>query len=317
MRTYMTTVLGAVMTAATLSAQQPTKPARAAAQGSWGGATKGVGHYADVNGLHLYYEIAGPGNGKEPLILLHGGLGAIEMFGPNLAALAKGRQVIAVDLQGHGRTADIDRPLSLEAMADDIAALIKQLNLTSADVMGYSLGGGVAFQVAVRHRELVRKLVLVSTALRRSDFYPEILAQQGQIGPQTAEQMKGTPIYQLYASLAPRPEDFPRLLGKMSELMAKDFDYTTQAATITAPTLVVAGDADIFPPIHAVELYGLLGGGKRDGGWDGSGLGRSRLAILPGLTHYTIFAAPALGAAVIPFLDRSAAAAPNATNDRM
>jgi pimeloyl-ACP methyl ester carboxylesterase len=171
--------------------------------------------------------------------------------------------------------------------------------------------------VAVRHRELVRKLVLVSTALRRSDFYPEILAQQGQIGPQTAEQMKGTPIYQLYASLAPRPEDFPRLLGKMSELMAKDFDYTTQAATITAPTLVVAGDADIFPPIHAVELYGLLGGGKRDGGWDGSGLGKSRLAILPGLTHYTIFAAPALGAAVIPFLDRSAAAAPNATNDRM
>ncbi len=302
MRTQIATVLAAVMTVATLSAQAPT---RRAAQGPWGGATKGVGHYADVNGLHLYYEIAGRGR---PLILLHGGLGAIEMFGPNLAALAKGRQVIAVDLQGHGRTADIDRPFSLELMADDIAALIKHLGLGSADIMGYSLGGGVALQVAVRHPEVVRKLVLVSTPIRRSDFYPEILAQQGQIGPQTAEQMKGTPMYQLYASLAPRPEDFPRLLGKIGEFMAKDYDFSAQVRGITAPTLVVAGDADIFPPAHAVELFGLLGGGQRDGGWDGSGLGKSRLAILPGLTHYTIFSAPALGAAVIPFLDEGVAA---------
>src|SRR5881409_720379 len=132
--------------------------------------TKAAGQYADVNGIKLYYEIHGTG---APLILLHGGLGAISMFGPNLPALAKGRQVIAVDLQGHGRTADIDRPLSVALMADDIAALIKHLGLESADVMGYSLGGGVALQTAIRHPEVVRKLVVVSTPFRRNAFYPD------------------------------------------------------------------------------------------------------------------------------------------------
>jgi pimeloyl-ACP methyl ester carboxylesterase len=253
-----------------------------------------------VNGLNLYYEIHGSGR---PLVLLHGGLGAIEMFGPNLAALAKGRRVIAVDLQGHGRTADIDRPLSVELMADDIAALIRHLKLERPDVMGYSLGGGVALQTAIRHPEVVGKLVAVSTPFRRNAFYPEILAQQGQVGAATAEAMKQTPMYQLYSSIAPRPEDWPRLLGKIGEAMKKDFDFAREIAGIKATTLIVAADADIFPPAHAVELFGLLGGGKRDGGWDGSGRPKSRLAILPGLTHYTIFSDPALAATVIPFLD--------------
>jgi len=262
------------------------------------------GHYADVNGIKLYYEIHGTG---KPLILLHGGLGAIEMFGPNLPALARGRQVVAVDLQGHGRTADIDRPLSVQLMADDIAALIKHLNLTSADIMGYSLGGGVALQTAIRHPEVVRKLVVVSTPFRRDAFYPDILAQQGQVTAAAAEAMKQTPMYQLYASIAPRPEDWPRLLGKIGEAMKQDFDFSNDIADIKATTLIVAADADIFPPAHAVELFGLLGGGKRDGGWDGSGRPKSRLAILPGLTHYTLFSAPVLAATVIPFLDEPAA----------
>ena len=266
--------------------------------------TKGVGKYADVNGIKPYYEIHGVGR---PLILLHGGLGAIEMFGPNLAALAKGRRVIAVDLQGHGRTADIDRPLSVELMADDIAALIGHLGLERSDVMAYSLGGGVALQTAIRHPEVVRKLVVVSTPFRRDAFYPDILAQQGQVGAAAAEAMKQTPMYQLYASIAPRPEDWPRLLSKIGEAMKQDFDFSTEIAGIKATTLVVAGDADIFPPAHAVELFGLLGGGQRDGGWDGSGRPKSRLAILPGLTHYTTFNAPALAATVIPFLDEPAA----------
>jgi len=169
--------------------------------------------------------------------------------------------------------------------------------------MGYSLGGGVALQTAIRHPEVVRKLVLVSTPFRRDGFYPEILAQQGQVGPAAAEAMKQTPMYQLYASLAPRPEDWPRLLGKIGDAMKQDFDFSKDIAGITATTLVVAGDADIFPPSHAVELFGLLGGGKRDGGWDGSGRPTSRLAILPGQTHYTLFSAPVLAATVIPFLD--------------
>src|SRR5438093_5600730 len=278
-------------------------PAKRTAQGAGGGKTNGAGHYAEVNGIKLYYEIHGTGR---PLILLHGGLGAIEMFGPNLPALAKGRQVIAVNLQGHGRTADIDRPLSVALMADDGAALIKHLGLASDDVMGYSLGGGVALQTAIRHPEVVRKLVVVSTPFRRSAFYPEILAQQGQVGAAAAEAMKQTPMYQLYASIAPRPGDWPRLLGKIGEAMKQDFDFSQEIAGIMATTLVVAGDADIFPPSHAVELFGLLGGGKRDGGWDGSGRPKSRLAILPGQTHYTLFSAPVLAATVIPFLDERA-----------
>jgi pimeloyl-ACP methyl ester carboxylesterase len=271
--------------------------------GPWGtgaGNGKSAGHYATVNGIKLYYEIGGTGR---PLILLHGGLGAIEMFGPNLPALAKARKVIAVDLQGHGRTADIDRPLSVELMADDIAALIKHLKLERPDVMGYSLGGGVALQTAIRHPDVVGKLVVVSAVFRRNGYYPEILAQQGQVNAAAAEGMKQTPMYQLYSSIAPRPEDWPRLLGKIGEAMKKDFDFSREIAGIKATTLIVAGDADIFPPAHAVEMFGLLGGGKRDPGWDGSGRPKSRLAILPGLTHYTLFSDPSLAAAVIPFLD--------------
>jgi pimeloyl-ACP methyl ester carboxylesterase len=273
------------------------------AQGPWGGKTNRLGQYTEVNGIKLYYETHGEG---KPLILLHGGLGAIEMFGPNLPALASGRQVIAVDLQGHGRTADIDRPLSVELMADDIAGLIKHLKLERPDIMGYSLGGGVALLTAIRHPELVGKLVLVSTPIKRSAFYPDILAQQGQVTAAAAEAMKQTPMYQLYASIAPRPQDWARLLGKIGDAMKNDFDFSKDVAGIKATTLVVAGDADIFPPAHAVEVFGLLGGGKRDGGWDGSGQPKSKLAILPGLTHYTIFSAPALASTVIPFLDAPA-----------
>jgi pimeloyl-ACP methyl ester carboxylesterase len=261
---------------------------------------KPTGRYADVNGLKLDYEIHGSGR---PLVLLHGGLGAIEMFGANLPALAKGRQVIAVDLQGHGRTADIDRPLSVELMADDIAALIKQLGFERADIMGYSLGGGVALQTAIRHPEVVGKLVIVSTPFRRNGFYPEILGMQAQVTAAAAEGMKQTPMYQMYASLAPRSQDWGRLLDKIGAAMKVDFDLSKQISGIKATTLIVAGDADIFPSAHAVEMFGLLGGGKRDGGWDGAGRPKSRLAILPGDTHYTIFNDPALVATAIAFLD--------------
>jgi len=189
--------------------------------------------YADVNGIKLYYELHGSG---KPLILIHGGLGAIEMFGPNLPALAKGRQVIAIDLQGHGRTADIDRPLSVQFMADDVAALIKHLGLQRADIMGYSLGGGVALQTAISHPEVVNKLVLVSTPFRRNGFYPDILAQQGQVTAAAAERMKQTPMYQMYASLAPRPEDWGRLLGKIGEAMKNDFDFSNDIRGLKATT---------------------------------------------------------------------------------
>ncbi len=283
---------------------------RALAQANpWSGnGQKASGRYADVNGIKLYYEIHGTGR---PLVLLHGGLGAIEMFGPNLPALARGRRVIAVDLQGHGRTADIDRPISVQFMADDIAALIKHLGLTRPDIMGYSLGGGVALLTAIRHPEVVGKLVVVSTPFRRDAFYPDILAMQAQVNSAMAEGMKQTPMYQLYSSVAPRVQDWPRLLDKIGAAMKVDFDFSKEIAGITATTLIVAADADIFPPAHAVEMFKLLGGGLRDGGWDGSGRPKNaRLAILPGLTHYNIFADTSVVATVIPFLDEPSTARP-------
>lgn len=266
----------------------------------WSSERHGIGQYADVNGIRLYYEIHGAGL---PLVLLHGGLGSGEMFGPLLPALAEGRQVIVVDLQGHGRTADIDRPIDVRLMADDIAALIGHLELDRPDLMGYSLGGGVALQAAIRRPELVGRLVIVSTNIRRSAIYPEMLVQQAQVSAAAAEFLKATPMYELYARVAPRPEDFPRLLDKMGQGMARDFDFSKEVRALQVAMLFACADADMFPPSHAVEVFGLLGGGQRDGGWQGEGHPVHSLAILPGLTHYNIGMSPMLAAAVLPFLD--------------
>jgi pimeloyl-ACP methyl ester carboxylesterase len=256
--------------------------------------------YAPVNGLKLYYEIHGKG---EPLILLHGGLGAIEMFGANLTALAKNHRVIAVDLQGHGRTADIDRPLSIESMADDIAALINFLGIKKADIAGYSLGGEVAIQTVIRHPEIVRKLVAVSATFSRDGWYPGILSAQEQIGPATAEFMKQTPMYKLYAQIAPKVEDWPVIITKIGKLLKLDYNWSEGVKAIKVPVLLIVGDADAVRTAHAVDFFGLLGGGQHDGGWDGSGKPNSQLAILPGLTHYNIFMSPVLASTIIPFLD--------------
>ena len=256
--------------------------------------------YADVNGLHLYYETEGAGR---PLVLLHGGLGSGSMFGPVRTALAKGRKVIAPDLQGHGRTADIDRPWHPKAAAGDIIALIEHLGLGATDVVGYSLGSATALWVAILRPDLVRKVVAVSTVIRRDAFYPDILTQQANVNAGAVEMMKGTPIYADYARVAPRVEDFGRLLDKIGAFMAQPLDFSKDVATITAPVLVVQGDSDIVPPSHAVEIFGLLGGGKRDGGWMGENVPKSRLAIIPGVTHYAICSDPRLADIAIPFLD--------------
>ncbi len=263
---------------------------------------RGAGGYASMNGLEMYYEIHGTGR---PLILLHGGVGAIEMFGEVLGLLAEGRQVIAVDLQAHGRTADIARPLSFESMADDTAALIEHLGFEKADLMGYSLGGGVALQTAIRHPEVVHKLVVVSTPFKRDGWYPEVLAGMGQMGAEAAEPMKQSPMYQLYASVAPKPEDWPVLLTKLGELLRQDYDWSDEVAKIETPTMIVVGDADGLRTAHAVEFFELLGGGKADAGWDGSGMPNARLAILPATTHYNILSSPALVSTVMAFLDAS------------
>jgi pimeloyl-ACP methyl ester carboxylesterase len=248
----------------------------------------------------VYYEIHGTG---QPLILLHGGVGSIEMFGPVLPQLAQGRRVIAVDLRAHGRTADVDRPLSYEAMADDVAALVAHLGLEKTDIMGYSLGGAVALQTAFRHPHRVRKLVVVSTTFAQDGWYPEVLAAMAQMGPEAAEAMKQTPLYEHYARIAPRPQDWPVLITKLGDLLRTDYDWSREVSALRVPTMIVMADADSVRTAHAVEFYGLLGGGQRDAGWDGSARPVSRLAILPGTTHYDVFTSPALVPAVTPFLE--------------
>jgi pimeloyl-ACP methyl ester carboxylesterase len=268
----------------------------------WTTDAKGSGQYAEVNGLHLYFESYGVGR---PLILLHGGLGSGEMFGPVLPTLAERHRVITVDLQGHGRTADIDRPIDVRLMADDIGALIDHLGLDQPDVAGYSLGGGVALQAAARYSAEVGRAVVVSANIRPDAFYPEIRAQQGQVNAAAVEFLKDSPMYQLYQRVAPRPEDFPRLLDKIGEALSKGFDFTQEVRGLQVPTLIVAADADMAPPSHYVEIFQLLDGGLRDGGWMGEGRpkGGHALAILPGLTHYNIFSSPLFAAVTLAFLD--------------
>lgn len=259
--------------------------------------------YADVNGVSLYYEEHGSGGPGEPLILLHGGLGSGEMYAPILPALSADRPVITVDLQARGHTADTDRPLRFETLADDIAGLIGHVGLAQADVMGYSFGAGAALRTAIQHPALVRRLVVVSEPYRRDGWFAESLAGMDQMGPQLAEMLMQSPMYEIYARVAPRVQDWPVLLTKMGGLLRQDYDWSAEVGKITAPVLLVFGDADAVRPAHMVEFYGLLGGGLRDANWDGSLRSVARLAVLPGHTHYDVFCSADLAAAVVPFLD--------------
>jgi len=238
----------------------------------------GAGRYASVNGLEMYYEIHGTG---QPLVVLHGAYMTIESMGEIVSSLAETRQVIAVELQGHGRTADVDRPLAYEQMADDVAALIGYLGIEQADVFGYSMGGGVALQVAVRHPEVVRKLVLASASYTSDGMYPEVLATIDTITP---ELFAGSPIEEAYLRTAPHPEDFPTLVAKLKQLDMEPFAWPPEDIRgICAPTLLIIGDSDAIRPEHAVELFRLLGGGVMG---DLAGLPKPQLAVLPGTTHF-------------------------------
>lgn len=256
--------------------------------------------YIEANGVNYYFAIYGQG---EPLLLLHGGLGSIDMFGPVLSHLAENRQVIAVDLHGHGRTALGDRAINLIDIGDDLAVLLEGLGYEQVDVLGYSFGGGAAFRLAVQHPRFVRRLALVSAGYARDGFHPEMLPQQAQVSGAMADMMKETPMYKSYVAVAPRPEDFPRLLDRMGELMRRPYDWSDDVRTLRMPVMLVFGDSDMYRPEHIIEFYMLLGGGLRDAGWMRENMSQNRLAILPDLTHYDIFLAPALAATVLPFLD--------------
>lgn len=255
--------------------------------------------YVKVNGLDMYYEIHGSG---QPLVLLHGAFSAIgTSFGQVLPGLAEGRQVIAFELQAHGRTADIDRPLTIEQMADDVAAALRQMGIEQADVLGYSMGASVAIHIAIRHPALVRKLVLISYAYNAAGIHPGLMDGLGEMN---AGMMYGSPWHEEYTRIAPRPEDFDRLFAKKSEMDKGIEDIPVEKIeAMQAPTLLIIGDSDLVRPEGAVEMFRLLGGGVF--GDLPAGLPESQLAILPGTSHVSMVEqADMLLAIIPPFLDK-------------
>ena len=286
------------------SAAMVTAPSSTSAQGAKSvtaaKSTPSKKGYVLANGVNYYYEIHGRG---EPLLLLHGGLGSIDMFEPLLPTLTKARQVVAVDLHGHGRTALGDRPISLIDIGNDLAVVLKQLGYETVDVLGYSFGGGAAFRLAVQHPALVRRLVVASAPYARDGFHAEMLPLQAAVGAAMAEQMKQTPMYTSYVAVAPRPQDFPRLLDRMGELMRTPYDWAEDVKKLQMPVMLIFGDADMIRPEHIVSFYQLLGGGLRDAGWMREHMSKNRLAILPDLTHYEVFMSPLLVTTALPFLN--------------
>ncbi|QSQ17686.1 alpha/beta fold hydrolase [Myxococcus landrumensis] len=243
---------------------------------------KSQGRYATVNGLRMYYEVHGKGR---PVVLLHGALSTLELdFGKLLPELAKTRQVIAIEQQGHGHTADTNRPLSYEQMAEDTAGLLGLLGVKNADFLGYSMGGSIALQLAIRHPRLVRTFVFAGGASYRMDgTYPELIEIWKQLKP---EHLAGSPFQKEYARVAPQPENWAALIEKVKQLDTTFVGWPAEEVRgIQAPSLLMIGDADITRPEHTVEMFRLLGGGVAG---DVHGLPRARLAVFPGTTHVTL-----------------------------
>jgi pimeloyl-ACP methyl ester carboxylesterase len=283
-RDFLKTATATAVLTATLPLQAKETPAMSDAD------------FANVNGQHIFYSVHGAG---KPLILLHGGINP-DSFGSNLAELAKGRQVVAVHLQAHGRTPDTDRPLRGEALGDDVAALIRHLNLGKADVMGYSLGAGVALQTAIRHPGAVDRLVLVSAAMRQDGFYPEGVEAFNQLEANAATYgpgVKASPLGQAYPDV-----DWTNLFSKVGDLTKRPYDLSADIAKIKARALLVFADADAIRPEHMVEFWKALGGGQRDAGIDGSMRPANQFAIVPNTTHYTLPVDPMLPGIVERFL---------------
>ena len=233
--------------------------------------------YADINGLKMYYEIYGQG---KPMVMLHGSFMTIPMnWSDFIPLLAKDRKVIVAEMQGHGRTKDIAREFSFEGMADDVSGLLKHLKIDSADILGYSMGGGIAFQVAVRHPEQVRRLVVLSGTYSHDGWWPDAEASFATFTP---DMFKGTPIQKQYDSFGNDPARFPEYVKRVISIDLKPYDWSKDVKKIQVPIFMAIGDADGVRYEHALDLFRAKGGGKMG---DMHGLPKSRLAIVPGTTH--------------------------------
>jgi len=256
--------------------------------------------HAQANGVDIYWESRG--HGGTPLLLVHGGYGLASMFDQLAGELAADRQVIAIELQGHGHTADIGRSFSWDDFAADIAAVIERLGLGPVDLLGYSLGGIASLRCAIRHPEAVRRLVVISAPYRRAAWFPEILAGFDQMSAATLfDTLRQSPMYEQWTKVAPDPSSFPTLIDKTGALLRQPFDWADEVALMEVPVLIVYGDCDSIPPVHAAEFYALVGGGQRDAGWDGTLPTPSRLLIAPGRTHYDMLETPGLAGSIDRF----------------
>lgn len=235
--------------------------------------------YADVNGLKMYYEVYGKG---KPLVLLHGSYMTIPLNWSNIIPYFTDRKVIVAEMQGHGRTRDISRKISYESMADDVSGLLKHLKIDSADILGYSMGGGIAYQLAIRHPDQVRRLIVLSGSYKHDGWWPDVEKMYSTIN---ADMFKGSPIEKQYDSLGNDPKHFPEFVKKVIQIDLEPYDWSKEVKAIKAPLFQVIGDADGIRYEHALELYTALGGGKMG---DIHGLPKSRLAIVPGTTHIGI-----------------------------
>ncbi len=254
--------------------------------------------YAAVNGINMYHEIYGEG---EPLVLIHGGLTTIEQMQGWVQPLAKTQRVIVVEMQGHGRTADTDRPMNFPTMGDDIAALLDHLYIPKADLVGHSFGGASALRAAIQHPDKVGRLVVISSPPARNNWYPEARQGMRQVSAAFAENMMHTPTGKL-SKQWPDPQRFPQFLDKFGKMMGEDYDWTKDVANLPMPVLLVFSDNDSIPQKHIAEFFALLGGGIKEPGWQNTKLSRSRLAIVPGYSHYNLLSSPEVPQIVFKFL---------------
>jgi len=257
--------------------------------------------YADAaEGLRVHYEMFGQG---EPIVVMPGAFGDSRSMAQVIGPLARERQVIAIDLEGHGRTALRQTPMSHEKLGDDVAAVLRHLNISRADIAGYSHGGDAAIRMAIQHAEMARNLIVISTAAERDGWYPDNRKAMESIGASQAEQMRQTPLYKTYAAVAPHPDQFGLLLDRMGELMKKDYDWRAEIAGLRVPTLLLFADHDAVSTRHIAEFFALFGGGLQDPGWTGEPrFSRARLAIVPGYTHYNFGQGPDVARVIESYL---------------
>ena len=254
--------------------------------------------YAAVNGIKMYHECYGEG---EPLVLIHGGLTTIGQMQGWVQPLAETRRVIAVEMQGHGRTADTDRPMSFPTMGDDIVALLDQLNIPEADLVGHSFGGASALRAAIQHRDKVRRLVVISSPSARSGWYPEAQRGMSRVSAALAENLMQTPTGR-FSKQWSDPQRFPQFLDKFGKMMSEDYDWSKDVAQLPMPVLLVFADNDSISQKHIAEYFALLGGGVKEPGWQNTQLSQSRLAIVPGYSHYNLLSSPEVPQIIGKFL---------------